>query len=164
VEALRGRDATLDVHLMVERPERHIAAFAKAGADVIHVHAEATPHVNYALGHIRDAGCRAGLAVNPSTPPAVYAEVLDLVDVALCMTVNPGWGGQPFIPASLEKIRRLRELLPERVPIEVDGGIDTDTAGPCAQAGASIFVAGNAVFGASDPAFAFAELGAAVTA
>ena len=164
VKALRGRDATLDVHLMVERPERHIAAFAEAGADVIHVHAEATPHVNYALSHIREAGCRAGLAVNPSTPPAVYGEVLDLVDVALCMTVNPGWGGQPFITASLEKIRRLRELLPERVPVQVDGGIDAQTAGPCAEAGASIFVAGNAVFGTPDPAAAFTELRATVTA
>jgi ribulose-phosphate 3-epimerase len=164
VKALRGRDVTLDVHLMVERPERHIAAFAEAGADVIHIHAEATPHVNYVLSHIREAGCRAGLAVNPSTPPSVYAEVLDLVDVALCMTVNPGWGGQPFIPASLDKIRRLRALLPDRVPIEVDGGIDAGTAGPCAQAGASIFVAGNAVFGAADPAAAYAEVKAATTA
>jgi ribulose-phosphate 3-epimerase len=162
VEALRGREAVLDVHLMIERPERQIEQFARAGADVIHVHAEATPHVNYALAHVRETGCRAGLAVNPSTPPAVFGEVSDLVDVALCMTVNPGWGGQPFIEASLEKIRRLRALLPDHVPIEVDGGIDRETIGRCARAGAEIFVAGSAVFGAADPAAAVADLSAAL--
>ena len=151
----------LDVHLMVERPERHVAEFARAGADVITCHAEATPHVNYALSHVREAGCLAGLAITPSTPPGVMVEVADLLDLALCMTVNPGWGGQPFIPASLDKIARLRELLPDRVPIEVDGGIDTGTAGPCAEAGARLFVAGSAVFGAPHPAAAYELIAAA---
>ena len=151
----------LDVHLMIERPERHVEAFAEAGADVITVHAEATPHVHYALSHVREAGCLAGLAICPSTPVAAFSEVVDLVDVALCMTVNPGWGGQPFIEASLDKVARLRELLPERIPIEVDGGIDEETAGPCARAGAGLFVAGSAVFGAADPAAAYAAIAAA---
>jgi ribulose-phosphate 3-epimerase len=159
VSALRDRDAHLDVHLMVERPERHVAEFARAGADTITVHAEATPHVHYAVQAIREAGCRAGVAVCPSTPPAVYAE-LD-VDQALCMTVNPGWGGQAFIEASLDKIARMRALLGDGVDLEVDGGIDARTAGPCAQAGATLFVAGSAIFGTADPAAAYAGIAAA---
>src|SRR5689334_20748285 len=103
--------ALIDVHLMIERPERHAAEFAKAGADGITVHAEATPHVHYAVQHIREAGCRAGLALCPGTPVAAVSEVLDDVDLVLCMTVNPGWGGQPFIQSSPDKIARLRELL-----------------------------------------------------
>jgi ribulose-phosphate 3-epimerase len=161
VSALRDRDAHLDVHLMVERPERHVADFAKAGADTITVHAEATPHVHYAVQAIREAGCRAGVAVFPATPPAVFAE-LD-VDQALCMTVNPGWGGQAFIGTSLDKVARIRALIGDDVDLEVDGGIDARTAGPCAQAGATLFVAGSAVFGADDPAAAYAEIAAAVT-
>jgi ribulose-phosphate 3-epimerase len=160
VEALRDLGAHLDVHLMIARPERQVAAFAAAGADTIIVHAEATPHVDYAIQHIREAGCRAGVAITPSTPPAVFAEID--ADQALCMTVNPGWGGQAFIPRSLEKIRRLRALVGPEVELEVDGGIDVETAGPCAEAGASLFVAGTAVFGAEDPARAFAELSAAI--
>src|SRR3954463_1562480 len=115
-------DVEFDVHLMVERPERYVADFAKAGASNITVHAEATPHVHYAVQHIREHGCTAGVAVCPSTPLDVFRE-LD-VDLALCMTVNPGWGGQSFIPASAAKIARLRELLGEDVELEVDGGID----------------------------------------
>jgi ribulose-phosphate 3-epimerase len=156
--AVHRAGAILDVHLMVERPERHIEEFAAAGADVIHVHFEATPHVNYALSAVHAAGCRAGLAINPGTPVEAFQEVAGLVDVALCMTVNPGWGGQPFISASLDKIARLRDLLPDRVPVEIDGGVDVETAGPCAEAGAEIFVAGSALFGASDPAVAYGEL------
>jgi ribulose-phosphate 3-epimerase len=156
VEALRGLGAHLDVHLMIERPERQVAEFARAGADTITVHAEATPHLDYVLEHVREAGCRAGLALCPSTPPAVFAEVQ--ADQALCMTVNPGWGGQPFIPRSLDKIRRLRALIGSEVDLEVDGGIDLETARPCAEAGATLFVAGTAVFGAPDPAAAYAEL------
>jgi ribulose-phosphate 3-epimerase len=156
--AVHRAGAILDVHLMVERPERHIDEFAAAGADVIHVHFEATPHVNYALSAVHAAGCRAGLAINPGTPAEAFQEVAGLVDVALCMTVNPGWGGQPFISASLDKIARLRELLPDRVPVEIDGGVDVETAGPCAEAGAEIFVAGSALFGAPDPAAAYGEL------
>jgi ribulose-phosphate 3-epimerase len=160
VEALRDLGAHLDVHLMIAQPERQVAAFAAAGAHTIIVHAEATPHVDYAVQHIREAGCRAGVAITPSTPPAVFAEIE--ADQALCMTVNPGWGGQAFIPRSLEKIRRLRRLVGPDIEVEVDGGIDRETAGPCAEAGASLFVAGTAVFGAQDPARAFAELSAVI--
>jgi ribulose-phosphate 3-epimerase len=156
VEALRDLGAHLDVHLMIERPERQVADFAKAGAGTITIHAEATPHLDFTLEHIRALGCRAGLAVCPSTPLGVYAETEP--DQALCMTVNPGWGGQAFIPRSLDRIRRLRRLVGDDVDIEVDGGIDANTAGPCAEAGATLFVAGTAVFGAPDPARAYAEL------
>jgi ribulose-phosphate 3-epimerase len=158
VSALRDLDlgVQLDVHLMIERPERQIADFARAGANSITVHAEATPHVNYAVQHIREAGCLAGVAVCPSTPPAIYGEVD--VDIALCMTVNPGWGGQAFIPSSIGKIRRIRALIDDGPDLEVDGGIDAQTAGPAAAAGASLFVAGNAVFGAADPAAAYREI------
>ncbi len=155
VDALRPlateAGALIDVHLMVERPERHVAAFASAGADVITVHAEATPHVHYALGAVREAGCRAGLALNPATPPDLVREVASDVDLVLCMTVNPGWGGQPFLPHSPERIRRIRSLLGDGVALEVDGGIDVGTARQCADAGATVFVAGSAVFGAPDP-------------
>jgi ribulose-phosphate 3-epimerase len=152
-------DIELDVHLMVERPERHVAEFAKAGATNITVHAEATPHVNYALQQIRELGCTAGVAVCPSTPLDVYRE-LD-VDLALCMTVNPGWGGQAFIPSSPDKIRRLRALLGDVRELEVDGGIDAATAGPAAEAGATLFVAGSALFGADDPVAAYHAIAAA---
>ena len=159
-EALRGMGADLDVHLMVERPERHIGDFASAGAGTIILHAEATPHVHYALAAVREAGCRAGLAVNPGTPLGVFAEVQ--ADQALCMTVNPGWGGQAFIPTSPQRITRLRALVGEQVELEVDGGIDVRTAAACAQAGATLFVAGTSVFGSDDPGAAYAELTAAI--
>jgi ribulose-phosphate 3-epimerase len=155
VEALAGlvhdAGAVLDVHLMVERPERHVSAFAAAGADGITVHAEATPHLHYALGAVKEAGCRAGLAINPGTPAGAVAEVAGDVDLVLCMTVNPGWGGQAFLPHSLDKLPRLRALVGNGPVLEVDGGIDAATVGPCAEAGASLFVAGSAVFGAADP-------------
>ena len=139
--------ALVDVHLMVERPERHIEDFAKAGADNITIHAEATPHVHYALQAVRELGCTAGLALCPATPVAAASEVLGDIDLLLCMTVNPGWGGQNFLESSLGKLERLRALLGPGVAIEVDGGIDARTAGPCAAAGATAFVAGSAVFG-----------------
>ncbi|HEX2102811.1 MAG TPA: ribulose-phosphate 3-epimerase [Solirubrobacteraceae bacterium] len=156
VQALRELGAHLDVHLMIERPERQVADFAAAGANTISIHAEATPHLDYTLEHVREAGCRAGLAVCPATPLGVYAEVEP--DQALCMTVNPGWGGQPFIPRSLDRIRRLRAMIGEEADLEVDGGIDATTARCCAEAGATLFVAGTAIFGAPDPASAYAEL------
>jgi ribulose-phosphate 3-epimerase len=166
VDALAGQihaaGALVDVHLMVERPERHIAAFADAGADHITVHAEATPHLQYALQAVHDAGCTAGLALCPGTPVGVASELLNDIDLLLCMTVNPGWGGQSFLPSSIGKLERLRGLLGPGPAIEVDGGIDASTAGPCASAGATAFVAGTAVFGAPDPVAAFREL-AAVT-
>jgi ribulose-phosphate 3-epimerase len=157
-DKVHGAGGILDVHLMIERPERQIAEFARAGADVITVHQEATPHVHYALKAVREAGCRAGLAITPATPPEAVTEVTDMVDVLLCMTVNPGWGGQEFIEASPAKVARLRELLPEDVRIEVDGGIDVDTAPSCADAGATLFVAGSSVFGTKDPADSYRAL------
>jgi ribulose-phosphate 3-epimerase len=159
VAALRDAlpdDAYLDVHLMIERPERHVAEFAKAGADGITIHAEATPHIDYTLNAIRDAGCRAGLVVCPGTPPDHFAEVD--VDLALIMTVNPGWGGQPFIAAQLDKVRRVRAMLGGDVPIEVDGGVNAKTIVDCAEAGATWFVAGSAIFGSDDPVATFREL------
>ena len=145
----------VDVHLMVERPELHVADFAKAGADGITIHVEATPHSNYALAAVRDAGCRAGLALCPGTPALAVSELLGELDLILCMTVNPGWGGQSFLPGSLAKLERLRALAGEGPALEVDGGIDAQTAGPCAAAGATVFVAGSAIFGSPDPADAY---------
>ncbi|MCW2983584.1 MAG: ribulose-phosphate 3-epimerase [Conexibacter sp.] len=148
-----------DVHLMVERPERVVADFAKAGAHNITFHAEATPHINYTVNLIRELGCTAGIAVCPATPLDVFGEVD--VDLALCMTVNPGWGGQKFIGSSPDKIARLRKLVGESPELEVDGGIDASTAGAAAQAGATLFVAGSALFGAPDPAQAYRDIAAA---
>ena len=168
VDALRdlvhGRDGMLDVHLMVERPERRIEDFAQAGADSIAVHWEATPHVNYALQAVRDAGLNVGLALNPATPADVVAGVAGDLDHVLCMTVNPGWGGQAYIGSSTAKIARLRELLGPDVPIEVDGGIDAETARDAREAGATLFVAGSSIFGSGDPAGAYAEIAAATGA
>ncbi len=156
-EALRDIGLHLEVHLMVERPETtQVESFAKAGAGTIIVHAEATPAVDYALELIRSHGCQAGLAVNPATPLAVYEEVE--LDLALCMSVNPGWGGQSFIPSSIEKITRLRSIVGEEVVIEVDGGVDEKTAGLCVAAGATRLVAGSAIFGQDDPARAFNDI------
>jgi ribulose-phosphate 3-epimerase len=161
-DRIHAAGALIDVHLMVDRPERHVADFAKAGADSITVHVEATPHVHYTLQAIRDAGCRAGLALAPATPPVAAAEVAADLDVLLCMTVNPGWGGQAFIPASLDKLERLRAMLGPDTALEVDGGIDARTAGPCAAAGATLFVAGTSVFGSPDPAAAVQAIARAV--
>jgi ribulose-phosphate 3-epimerase len=168
VEAIRDQvhaaGAVLDVHLMIEAPERQVAEFARAGADAITVHWEATPHVHYALKAVRETGCRAGLALNPATPPALLTEVLDSFDHALCMTVNPGWGGQAFIADSPAKVARLRQSLPGGVAVEVDGGIDVETAPTCAAAGATLFVAGSAVMGAADPGEAYRALAEAAGA
>jgi len=168
VEALAGQvqgaGGVLDVHLMIERPERHVQAFADAGADSIDVHFEATPHVNYALRAVRDAGCRAGLALNPGTPAASVVELAEELDHVLCMTVNPGWGGQSFIEASIAKLERLRQLLPASTPIEVDGGVDVTTAPRCVDAGATLLVAGSHVFGSADPADRYRRLAESVGA
>ena len=156
-EALRDLDVDLEVHLMVESPERtQVEAFAVAGAKTIIVHAEATSAVDYTLALIRDHGCAAGLAVNPATPLAIYEEVQ--LDQALCMTVNPGWGGQKFIPSSVEKITRLRAIIGPDVVLEVDGGVDRATAGLCVAAGANRLVAGSAIFGQQDPVAAFNDI------
>jgi ribulose-phosphate 3-epimerase len=154
----------LDVHLMIERPEHQVAEFGKAGADSITVHPEATPHLNYALGAVHEAGCAAGAAINPGTPPIAVSQVTDELDLVLCMSVNPGWGGQPFIPASLAKLAELRELLPEHVALEVDGGVSLKTAADCVKAGANLLVAGSAIFGSPDPAEMYSRLVAEVQA
>ncbi|MGH2840074.1 MAG: ribulose-phosphate 3-epimerase [Solirubrobacteraceae bacterium] len=162
VSALReelGDEIFLDVHLMIERPELQVEEFAKAGADGITIHVEATPHLDYTLSSIRAAGCRAGLTVCPGTPPDAF-EWND-VDLALIMTVNPGWGGQPFLRNQLDKIRRVRELVGDDAPVEVDGGVNPETAAECAEAGATWFVAGSAIFGSDDPAQAFKDIAAA---
>ena len=163
-ELVHERGGVLDVHLMVERPERRVDEFAAAGADTIIAHWEATPHVHYALQAVREAGLHAGLALNPATPPEVVAGLADSLDHVLCMTVNPGWGGQPYIATSTAKVARLRELLGPGVPIEVDGGIDAATAAETAEAGATLFVAGSSIFGAADPAAAYREIAAAAGA
>lgn len=163
-DEVHAAGALLDVHLMIERPERQVAEFAKAGADSITVHVEATPHLNYALGAIKEAGANAAAAVNPGTPAAALGEVGDLLDMALCMSVNPGWGGQPFLPSSLDKLARLRALLPASAAIEVDGGVDVRTAGACARHGANVLVAGSAIFGQPDPAAAYAAIAQAAGA
>ncbi len=163
-EAVHDAGAMLETHLMIERPERHAEEFVKAGADSITFHAEATPHVAYAAGLIREAGAGVGLAINPGTPVEALAEVTEAIDLALCMTVNPGWGGQPFIAHSLEKLPRVRALVGADVAVEVDGGIDPHTAPSCRQAGASVFVAGSAIFSAADPGDAYRAIAASVDA
>lgn len=163
VEAVADRvhraGGVVDAHLMIEQPERHVRDIASAGADNITVHFEATPQLHYVLGHIREAGCSAGAAVCPGTPAASLEEVAhDVLDVALCMSVNPGWGSQELIPASLDKLARMRAALPDRVALEVDGGVHQKTAKDCVEAGAGILVTGSAVFGSPDPAAAYAEI------
>jgi ribulose-phosphate 3-epimerase len=153
----------IDVHLMIEQPDRQIAEFVKAGADSITFHAEATPHINRTLNAIRELGCLAGLAINPGSPVVAVSESANDADIFLCMTVNPGWGGQPFIADSPDKVRRLREIVGQGA-IEVDGGIDPDTAGGVAAVGADLFVAGSAVFGSSDPAAAYSAIAEAAGA
>jgi ribulose-phosphate 3-epimerase len=154
--------AIIDVHLMVDRPERQVTDIARAGADSITLHVEATPHVHYTLQAIREAGCRACAAICPATPAGALSDVWqDSLDMALCMTVNPGWGAQSFIPHSLEKVMRLRQALPETVGLEVDGGIHEQTAGPVVHAGANVLVAGSAVFNSDDPGATYQRIAAA---
>jgi ribulose-phosphate 3-epimerase len=154
----------VDVHLMIEQPERQIEAFAEAGADSITFHDEATPHANRTLAAVRELGCLAGIAINPGTPADSLVELRGLADIVLCMTVNPGWGGQSFIEGSPDKVSRLSQIVGPESRIEVDGGIDAKTAGSVADAGASLFVAGSAVFGSDDPAAAYTEIVAAAGA
>jgi ribulose-phosphate 3-epimerase len=144
----------LDCHLMIENPDEFIPAFVEAGADWISIHQEATVHLNRSLQHIRDHGARAGVVINPATPVETLTEVLDMVDYVLVMSVNPGFGGQKFLPNSVHKLRRLAEIRSQRglgYRIEVDGGVALDTVGEVVRAGAEILVAGNAVFGKGDP-------------
>jgi ribulose-phosphate 3-epimerase len=162
-DQVHAAGGVIDVHLMIERPERHIEAFAEAGADSITFHEEATPHANRTLAAIRELGCLAGVAINPGTPVETLNELGGLADIVLCMTVNPGWGGQSFIASSPDKVARLKAIAGD-ARIEVDGGVDTATAGLVADAGASLFVAGSAVFGADDPAEAYSAIVAAAKA
>ena len=165
VRALRrATKLPLDVHLMIEAPERSLAEYLDAGADWVSVHVEATRHLQRCLALIRSAGAKAGAVLNPATPTAALAAVWADLDYAVVMSVNPGWGGQAFLPASVGKVRRLRAEASNaaaRVPIEVDGGVDGDNAGLLAGAGAEILVAGTAIYGASDPAAAIGRLRAA---
>src|SRR5215213_1323729 len=151
-DQVHSAGGVLDAHLMIAEPDRHIEAFAEAGADSITFHEEATPHANRTLAAIRELGCLAGVAINPGTPVETLSELHGLADIVLCMTVNPGWGGQSFIEGSPERVARLADLLGDQSSIEVDGGIDAGTAASVAAAGASLFVAGSAVFGSEDPA------------
>ena len=152
VEAVRrATTLPLDVHLMIERPDLLIEAFRTAGASNLTIHVEATPHPHRVLQEIRAAGLSAGIGLNPGTPVSAIEELLSGVDTVLVMSVNPGWGGQPFIPSTVEKMRRIRELLDEgglAAVLEVDGGVSRETAGACVTAGARMLVAGNAVYGA----------------
>ena len=163
-ETVREAGGMLDVHLMIERPERQVGEFVKAGAHSITVHAEATPQLAYAVHLIRDSGASVGVAINPGTPVAVLSELSGAIDLTLCMTINPGWAGQPFIESSLEKLPRVRSLVGEGVAVEVDGGIDPKTAPLCRRAGASVFVAGSAIFGSDDPGEAYRAIARAVDA
>jgi ribulose-phosphate 3-epimerase len=157
----RATSLPIDAHLMIERPDDFISEFARAGANMISVHPEATYHLHRTLNYIRQAGCQAGVVLNPATPLAAIEEVLDEVDYVLLMSVNPGFGGQQFIRSSLGKLRRLRALIRERgaqARVEIDGGIGPENAAEVAAAGAEILVAGSAVFGAPDPAEAMRQL------
>jgi len=144
----------LDVHLMIEEPDRYIEAFVTAGADMVSVHVEAVPHLHRTLSFIRSLGAQAGAVLNPSTPASALEAIAGDLDYVVVMSVNPGFGGQKFIPQSLDKIRRVRTLLSaagSAAPIEIDGGVDASNIEAIAAAGASIFVAGHAIFGSPDP-------------
>ena len=151
----------LDVHLMIERPEKYIEDFVRAGASRVLIHEEATVHLDRALGMIREFGAQAGAVINPATPVTMLAEVLNKVDTVLVMSVNPGFGGQKFIPGALEKIRQLNQWRARyngAFRIEVDGGVDADNVAELAQAGANTFVAGTSIFHTPDPAAATRQL------
>lgn len=163
VESIRSyTKLPFDVHLMIEKPELYIPAFAKAGADRITVHAEACVHLHRVIHMIKELGLPAGVAINPGTPVSAVESVLDDVDLVLLMTVNPGFGGQSFIPQSAARLRQLRGMLNERgltnMHVQVDGGINAETASIVREAGANVLVAGNYVYGSPDRAAAVASL------
>jgi ribulose-phosphate 3-epimerase len=155
VKAVRkATSLPIDVHLMIEEPDRFVDSFVDAGASWISIHVETTPHLQRTVAHLRARGIRPGVVLNPSTPLSSLEEILDEVDYVLLMSVNPGFGGQTFLPASLGKVRRLRRIVQERglrVQIEVDGGVDVSNARALVDAGAELLVAGSAVFGGGDP-------------
>ncbi|MFN0110836.1 MAG: ribulose-phosphate 3-epimerase [Blastocatellia bacterium] len=157
----RATDLPIDAHLMIENPDNFIGAFAAAGANLISVHPEATYHLHRTISYIHQAGCQAGVVLNPATPLAMIEEVLADVDYVLVMSVNPGFGGQKFIPSTLDKLRRLRAMIQargSRARIEIDGGIGIENAATVVAAGAEILVAGSAVFGTRDPAESLRQL------
>ena len=157
----RAAAVPLDVHLMIVEPERHIEAFAKAGASMISVHLEASPHLHRTLGALRALGVRAGAAINPATPPAALEPVADQLDYAVVMSVNPGFAGQAFIPSSVSRVRAVRRLLDAAgnpAPVEIDGGIRADNVAQVVEAGAGIVVAASAIFGTDDAAAATRDL------
>jgi len=160
IESIKKRTRLpLDLHLMIEEPERWVERYARAGGDLITVHAEACVHLQRVVTMIREAGARPGVAINPATPPSVLEYVLDDLDLVLTMSVNPGFGGQPFIPSTYPKVRRLRDLLRGRAgEISIDGGVKVSNAGDLAEAGAQILVAGSAIFDAADPIQAVRDL------
>jgi ribulose-phosphate 3-epimerase len=166
VEAVRrSTQLPIDVHLMIENPDRYIADFAKAGANLISIQVEACIHLNRTLHLIRDHNCRAGAVLNPSTPLSALEWIIDDLDFVLIMSVNPGFGGQSFIPASLDKIRCLRNILEQEQSsalIQIDGGVNETTIAEIARAGVDVFVAGSAIFGSDDPAKAIHRLKSAI--
>ena len=160
-DLIHEHGALADVHLMIEQPERHIEQFAAAGADSITVHVETCPHIHYTLDRIKQLGCRAGVTLNPATPVGALAEAARYADVLLCMSVNPGFGGQAFIAATLDRLPLMRELAEGRaepVQVEVDGGVGPATIADVHRAGANIMVAGSAVFSTPAPGDAYREL------
>lgn len=160
----RATRLPLDTHLMISEPGRYAEQFVEAGAQMVSVHIEADAHINRTLTAIRKAGAKAGIVINPATSLSTLEEALQFADYVLVMSVNPGFGGQAFIPTSVEKVRKLRRMIEERglqVRIEIDGGIDRDNIATCAAAGVEIFVAGTSVFGKGDPARSTRELLAA---
>jgi len=167
IETVRRLTALpLDVHLMVTDPQKYFDAFARAGASLMSIHVESVPHLHRQLYRIKELGCQAGVVINPATPVATVTEVAADIDLLLVMSVNPGFSAQEFIPASVAKVGRARQLLDEwgsRAALEVDGGISRETIGAVWHAGADTFVAGNAVFGATDPAAEIAALRACCT-
>ena len=162
VESLRkATRLPLDVHLMIDRPEQYVEEFVRAGANRVLVHQEATPHLDRALAMIRESGAEAGAALNPATPVTMLSEVLDKLDTVLVMSVNPGFGGQKFIPGAFEKIRQLNQFRARYnagFRIEVDGGVEAENVAELAQAGANTFVAGTSIFHTPDPAAAARQL------
>jgi len=159
--ARRSTSLLVEAHLMIEQPERYVSAFRQAGADRIIVHVETCPHLHRTIYQIKETGAGAGVAINPATSLATVEEILPEIDLLLLMTVNPGFGGQSFIPASIEKIQRARRMitaLRKEILIEVDGGIDNKTAADAVEAGAQLLVAGSAIFGSADPGQACIKL------
>jgi len=157
----RATQLPIDAHLMIVEPGRYAEQFVKAGAQMVSIHIEADPHAHRTLSAIRAAGAQAGIAINPATPLSALDEALKFVDYVLLMSVNPGFGGQTFIPESLDKVRRLRKMIDERglkARIEIDGGVDAENIAEVASAGAEIIVSGSAIFGGPDPAVALRKL------